>query len=71
MYIRIAGNFWGTIIIFVFSQFVVFIFVVAACTAGKVASFVGKIFVVQYSTTKTTDILPPRPLYVGIIIYAW
>ncbi len=25
---------------------------------GKVASFVGKIFVVQCSTTKTTNILP-------------
>ncbi len=33
----IAGNFWGQN-----SRFVVFIFVVAACTAGKVASFVGK-----------------------------
>ena len=34
--------------------------VVAACTAlvGKVASFVGKIFVVRPSTTKTTNILP-------------
>ncbi len=37
------------------------IFVVAACTAGKVgkvASFVGKIFVVRPPTTKTTNILP-------------
>ncbi len=37
------------------------IFVVTACTAGmvgKVASFVVKIFVLQCSTTKTTNILP-------------
>ncbi len=41
------------------------IFVVGACTAGKgrpevskVASFVGKIFVVSPPTTKTTNILP-------------
>ncbi len=38
------------------------IFVVGACTAGKkvgkVASFVGKIFVVRPPTTKTTNILP-------------
>ena len=27
---------------------------------GKVASFVGKIFVLRDSTTKTTNILPPR-----------
>ncbi len=32
---------------------------------GKVASFVGKIFVVQYSTMKTKNILPHEnyPLY--------
>ncbi len=41
---------------------------VAACTAGKgskVASFVGKIFVVRPPTTKTTNILPHEnyPLY--------
>ena len=37
------------------------IFMVGACTAGKVgkvASFVGKIFVVRSPTTKTTNILP-------------
>ncbi len=42
-------------------HFVGNIFVVAACTAGKgskVASFVGKIFVVRPPTTKTTNILP-------------
>ena len=33
------------------------IFVVAACTAGKGTSFVGKIFVLQCSTT---NILPPE-----------
>ena len=38
---------------------------VAACTAGKgtvgkVASFVGKVFVVQRSTTKTTNICPTK-----------
>ncbi len=50
------------------------IFVVAACTTGKgikVASFVGKIFVVRPSTTKTTNILPHKnyPLY-GIHVAA-
>ncbi len=37
------------------------IFVLAACTqvkVGKVASFVGKIFVVRPPTTKTMNILP-------------
>ncbi len=45
------------------------IFVVAAWIVGKVASFVGKIFVVRPPTTKTTNILPHEnyPLY-GIII---
>ena len=40
------------------------IFVVGACTAGKevgkVASFVGKIFVVRSPTTKNTNILPHK-----------
>ncbi len=40
------------------------IFVVGAFTAqvkvGKVALFVGKIFVVRPPTTKTTNILPPE-----------
>ena len=45
------------------------IFVVGACTSGKVskvASFVGKIFVVKPSTTKPTNILPHEnyPLYI-------
>ncbi len=51
-------------------HFVGNIFVVAACTkVGKVASFVGKIFI-RHSTTKTTNILPHEnyPLY-GILIY--
>ena len=46
------------------------IFVVAACTTGKGASFVGKIFVVRAPTTKTTNILPHEnyPLY-GTIVF--
>ncbi len=52
----------------ILGHFVGNIFVVGACTAvkvGKVASFVGKIFVVRFSTTKTTNILPHKdyPLY--------
>ncbi len=41
------------------------IFVVGACTVDKVASFVGKIFVVRPPTTITTNILPHEnyPLY--------
>ena len=53
----------------IFSQFVV-----AACTAVKVASFVGKIFVLQCSTTKTTNFAPPprklparRMLYIQVL----
>ena len=46
-------------------HFVGNIFVVAACTACKIATFVGKIFVARPSTTKTTNILPYEnyPLY--------
>ena len=50
------------------------IFVVGACTlqvkVGKVASFVGKIFVVRPPTTKTTNILPHEnyTLY-GILLH--
>ncbi len=60
---RIAGNFRGDKIFrgsAILRHFVGNIFVVAACTAcikvGKVASFVGKIFVVRPPTTKTTNI---------------
>ncbi len=72
---RIAGNFRGSKYSWFsnISQFVVYIFMVAACTAGKgigkVASFVGKTsfvgkrFVVQCSTTKTTNILPHEKLH--------
>ena len=48
---------------------------VAACTAGKgidkVALFVGKIFVVRLSTTKTMNILPHEnhPLYNYTVIH--
>ncbi len=68
----VAGNFRGSKYLWFsninISQFVVYIFVVSACTAGKgskVTSFVGKIFVVECSTTKTTNILPHEnyPLY--------
>ncbi len=49
------------------SQFVLFSWLLLALQVkvGKVASFVGKIFVVQCSTTKTTNILPHEnyPLY--------
>ncbi len=53
------------------------IFVVAACTAGnlvgKVALFVGKMFVVRPRTTKATNILPHENylLYGIIIIVSW
>ncbi len=57
------GNFRGTKYSW-FEQyhFVDNIFVLLFCTAGKVVSFVGKIFVVRPSTTKTMNILPPRKL---------
>ncbi len=64
LYYRIAGNFGGQNIrgSAILRHFVGNIFVVAACTAGKgiskVASFVGKIFVVRPLTTKTINILP-------------
>ncbi len=46
----------------IFSHFVDNIFIVKV---GKVASFVGKIFMVRLSTSKTTNILPHEnyPLY--------
>ncbi len=49
------------------------IFVVAAWIVGKVASFVGKIFVVRPPTTKTTNILPHEnyPLYGTTCMYMY
>ncbi len=47
------------------SQFVVYIFVVAVALQVKVVSFVDKIFVLQFSTMKTTNTRPHEsyPLY--------
>ncbi len=61
VYIIIAGNFRGSKYSWFsnISQFVVYIFVVAACTAGKVASFVGKIFVVQVFNHKKHEYFAP------------
>ncbi len=59
---RIAGNFRGSAIS---SQFVVlfsWFLLGLQVKVGKVASFVGKIFVVHYSTTKTMNILPHENL---------
>ena len=61
---RKAGNFRGTNIrgSAILRHFVDNVFVVSAWIVGKevgkVASFVGKIFVVRPPTTKTTNILP-------------
>ncbi len=59
------GNFRGSK--YLVSSWLIFSWLLLALQVkvGKVASFVGKIFVLQCSTTKTTNILPHEnyPLY--------
>ncbi len=49
---------------------IIFSWLLLALQVDKVALFVGKIFVVRHSTTKTTNILPHEnyPLYPGILL---
>ncbi len=57
--LRIAGV--KIFVAAIFSKFIYsWLLLAQQVKVGKVASFVGKIFVLQCSTTKTTNILPHK-----------